>query len=73
MEKKMELLEVEDRLRVKIATYYLQDAAGHWWTVTKTKEGMQNLTWNEFKELILQKFFPVALKNAKILEFIQLD
>lgn len=49
MEKRMELLEVEDRLRVKIATYYLQDAAGHWWTVTKTKEGMQKLTWNEFQ------------------------
>ncbi|XP_026398789.1 uncharacterized protein LOC113294619 [Papaver somniferum] len=73
MEKRMELLEVEDRLRVKIAMYYLKDAAGHWWTVTKTKEGMQNLTWNEFKELFLQKCFPVALKNAKILEFIQLD
>ncbi|XP_026383586.1 uncharacterized protein LOC113279094 [Papaver somniferum] len=73
MEKRMKLLEVEDRLRVKIATYYLQDAAGHWWTMTKTKEGIQNLTWNEFKELFLQMFFPVALKNAKILEFIQLD
>ncbi|XP_026398887.1 uncharacterized protein LOC113294727 [Papaver somniferum] len=73
MEKRTELLEVEDRLRVKIATYYLQDAAGHWWTMTKTKEGMQNLTWNEFKELFFQKFFHVALKNAKIMEFIQLD
>ncbi|XP_026431396.1 uncharacterized protein LOC113328529 [Papaver somniferum] len=73
MEKRIDFRVVEDHLRVKIAGYYLQDAAGHWWTVTKTRRNVEGLTWDEFEKIFLERYFHVAIKNSKINEFMELD
>ncbi|XP_022873085.1 uncharacterized protein K02A2.6-like [Olea europaea var. sylvestris] len=50
-------------------------AASHWWesvSHTRTKEQQRNLTWERFKDEMMAKYFPQALRDFKESEFLQL-
>ncbi|XP_022868383.1 uncharacterized protein LOC111387969 [Olea europaea var. sylvestris] len=64
-----------DAQKVSCAKFMLTDDAGHWWeseTRTRTTEQQRNLTWNQFKESLMGKYFPQSLKDQKEVEFLQL-
>ncbi|XP_022863082.1 uncharacterized protein LOC111383233 [Olea europaea var. sylvestris] len=51
------------------------DAAGHWWesaSRTRTEAQQSNLTWARFKEEVMEKYFPQALRDRKETDFLQL-
>ncbi|XP_022862563.1 uncharacterized protein LOC111382757 [Olea europaea var. sylvestris] len=53
----------------------LVGAAGHWWesiSRTRTEEQQRNLTWEQFKDKVMAKYFPQALRVFKESEFRQL-
>ncbi|GJT75499.1 reverse transcriptase domain-containing protein [Tanacetum coccineum] len=58
-----------DNLRVKFTANLLRGRAKEWWNyilAAKDPDVAQNMPWNEFKELFLQKFSPQAeLKNIR--------
>ncbi|XP_022866951.1 uncharacterized protein LOC111386718, partial [Olea europaea var. sylvestris] len=50
-------------------------AVGHWWesvSRTRTEEQQRNLTWEQFKDEVMAKYFPQALRDFKESEFLQL-
>ncbi|XP_022856555.1 uncharacterized protein LOC111377664, partial [Olea europaea var. sylvestris] len=64
-----------DAQKVSCAKFMLTDDAGHLWeseTRTRTTEQQRNLTWNQFKESLMGKYFPQSLKDQKEVEFLQL-
>ncbi|XP_022856963.1 uncharacterized protein LOC111378030 [Olea europaea var. sylvestris] len=64
-----------DAQKVLCAEFMLIGAAGHWWesvSRTRTEEQQRNLTWEQFKDEALAKYFPQALRDFKESEFLQL-
>ncbi|XP_022891954.1 uncharacterized protein LOC111406814 [Olea europaea var. sylvestris] len=64
-----------DAQKVSCAKFMLINDAGHWWdseTHTKTAEQLCNLTWNQFKESLMGKYFSRPLRDQKEVEFLQL-
>ena len=68
------VLDYTDHQKVAFATYMLEaDAEFQWDGVKRLLEGFQmEITWDVFKETFYQKYFPVLVRNAKELEFMQL-
>ncbi|XP_022866463.1 uncharacterized protein LOC111386240 [Olea europaea var. sylvestris] len=70
-----EHMNCNDAQKVSCAKFMLTDDAGHWWefeTRTRTTKQQRNLTWNQFKESLMGKYFPQSLKDQKEVEFLQL-
>ncbi|XP_022875737.1 uncharacterized protein LOC111394207 [Olea europaea var. sylvestris] len=75
MERIFKHLSCTDAQKVLCIEFMLVDAAGHWWeSVSRTITGAQQcaLTWTQFKDEVLGKYFPQALRDQKETEFLQL-
>lgn len=56
--------------------FMLKKGASHWWDMTTrslTPAKEQAITWERFKELVEEKFFPVAVRDQKEMEFLRLQ
>jgi hypothetical protein len=77
MEKLMEVMCCTDEQKVCYATFKLTDEAERWW-VSKKDHLQQQLgqgvpiTWKNFKDSFLERFFPQSVRQAKAHEFIDL-
>ncbi|XP_022859941.1 uncharacterized protein LOC111380569 [Olea europaea var. sylvestris] len=70
-----EHMNCSDAQKVSCAKFMLTNDAGHWWdseTRTKTAEQLCNLTWGQFKESLMGKYFSQPLRDQKEVEFLQL-
>ena len=76
VEQLFSLLECPDRERVVLATHVLQGAAGDWWRLVRrtTLQGrdIKEITWDEFRTLFLEKFFPRYSRDRRYQEFLAL-
>ncbi|XP_022851446.1 uncharacterized protein LOC111373178 [Olea europaea var. sylvestris] len=75
MERIFKHLSCTDAQKVLCAEFMLVDAAGHWWestSRTRTEAQQRRLTWTQFKEEMMGKYFPQALRDRKETEFLQL-
>ncbi|XP_022854046.1 uncharacterized protein LOC111375453 [Olea europaea var. sylvestris] len=64
-----------DAQKVLCAEFMLIGAASHWWesvSRTRIEEQQCNLTWEQFKDEVMAKYFPQALRDFKESEFLQL-
>ena len=43
-----------------------------WWDWVKTSRDLEVMTWVEFHELFMGKYFPVTTRYAKAQEFLEL-
>jgi len=60
--------------KVLFGTYTLVEEAEYWWENTRQRlevEG-QAITWEAFKEVFLEKYFPEDVRNRKEMEFLEL-
>ncbi|MCF7184099.1 retrotransposon gag domain-containing protein, partial [Corynebacterium sp. MC-13] len=56
-----------------MAVYQLKGVAQIWYTQWKEEKGNNNvILWEEFKAAFLNRFFPLELRKAKIMEFMNL-
>ncbi|XP_057803058.1 uncharacterized protein LOC131018347 [Salvia miltiorrhiza] len=66
----------KSRKRIEIrAKEKICEDAGHWWRSYKngmTEAQRQGLTWNRFKEVVMDKYFPRSYRNQKQAEFLDL-
>ena len=71
--KHLEALEVsDDATRIRLATFQFRDAAETWWRSVRDSRDVAKMTWTQFKELFLERFFPVVVQDQRRIDFIHL-
>ena len=58
--------------RIKLAAFQLEGEAQVWWKWERTSRNLEVMTWAEFQELFMSKYFPDTARHAKAQEFLEL-
>ena len=73
VEKVLEAMEIiSDTTRIKLAAFQLEGEAQVWWNWAKTSRDLEAMTWVEFHDLFMGKYFPDNTRHAKAQEFLEL-
>ncbi|KAL8088870.1 hypothetical protein AgCh_038582 [Apium graveolens] len=72
IEKSFALVKVKKEQKMEFTSYYLKNEATYWWETVKTLEGTDVITWERFKELFLEKYFPQFVQDQMELKFLDL-
>ena len=73
VEKVLEAMEITyDTTGIRLAAFQLEGEAQVWWNWAKTSRDLEAVTWAEFQELFMGKYFPDTARHAKALEFLEL-
>ena len=73
IEKVLEAMEItSDVTRIRLAAFQLEGEAQVWWKWARTCRDLEAMTWAEFQELFMGKYFPVTVRHAKGQEFLEL-
>ena len=73
IEKVLEAMEItSDTTRIRLAAFQLEGEAQVWWKWAKTSRDLEAMTWAEFQELFMGKYFPDTTRHAKAQEFLEL-
>ncbi|XP_073056972.1 uncharacterized protein [Primulina eburnea] len=65
-------LNYEDKDRVGCAVFMLVKAARIWWNATKVGVDVPTMKWQDFTDLFYDKYFLDALRDRKVVEFLEL-
>ncbi|XP_073284831.1 uncharacterized protein, partial [Primulina huaijiensis] len=65
-------LKFTDQEKVSCAVLMLVKAARIWWEATKVIVNVQELKWNEFKDLFYVKYFSREVQAKKVKKFLEL-
>ena len=58
--------------RIKLATFQLEGESQIWWDWVRVLRDLETMTWGEFRELFIGKFFPASARHEKAPEFLEL-
>ena len=58
--------------RKRLASFQLEGESQVWWDWVKPSRNLEVMTWEEFRELFMGKYFPVSVRHAKAREFLKL-
>ena len=73
VEKVLEAMEItSDTTRIILAAFHLEGEAQVWWKWARTSRDLEAMTWEEFQELFMGKYFPDTARHAKTQEFLEL-
>ena len=73
IEKVLEAMEIaSDITRIRLAAFQLESEAQVWWNWAKTSIDLEAMTWEEFQELFVGKYFSATARHAKAQEFLEL-
>ena len=61
-----------DAVKITLAVFQLEGDSQVWWDWNKTSRNLEAMTWGEFRELLMGKFFPASVRHAKAREFLEL-
>ena len=61
-----------DATRIRLAAFQLEGQAQVWWNSAKTYRDLEAMTWAEFQDLFMGKYFPDTARHAKAQEFLEL-
>ena len=61
-----------DTTRIRLVAFKLEGEAQVWWNWAKTSSDLEAMTWVEFQELLMDKYFPDTARHAKAQEFLEL-
>ncbi|XP_057954943.1 uncharacterized protein LOC131148966 [Malania oleifera] len=74
IEKVLIVLQCTEEHRVLFATYKLTGEAERWWTAVKLLKQKRSMpieiTWDRFKEIFFNSYFPTSSREAKVEEFL---
>ena len=75
IEEKFVSLEFPEDAWLRVAIPHLAGNAKFWWDTAKLAEESVDapVTWERFKKLFLDHFFPASIKTAKHLDFLSLN
>ena len=64
--KMFEAMEItSDAMRIRLATFQLDGESQVWWDWVKVSRNLEAMTWEEFCELFMDKYFPTSTRHAK--------
>lgn len=75
LERIFKFLRCNDQERLLCMSFQLKGSADHWWEARQkiyTPEQLQGLTWEEFKEILYEKYIPRSYRKQKEAEFTNL-
>ena len=73
VEKVLEAMEItSDMTRIRLAAFQLEGEAQVWWKWARTSRDLEAMTWAEFQELFMGKYFPNTARHVKAQEFLEL-
>ena len=73
IEKILEVMEItSDATKIRLAAFQLEGESQVWWDWVKTSRDIKAMTWVEFHELFMGKYFPAIARHAKAWEFLEL-
>ena len=73
VEKVLEVMEItSDVTRIRLAAFQLEGEAQVWWKWARTSKDLEAMTWAEFQELSMGKYFPDTARHAKAQKFLEL-
>ena len=61
-----------DTTMIRSATFQLEGEARVWWRWVRTSRDLEVMTWAEFQELFMGKYFPKTTRHVKAQEFLEL-
>ena len=69
----LEAMEITfDATRIRLATFRLESESHIWWDWVRVSRDPETMTWREFRELFMGKFFLPSSRHAKAREFLEL-
>ena len=73
IEKVLEAMEITYyATRIRLAAFQLEGEAQVWWKWARISRDLEAMTWAEFQELFMGKYFPDTARHAKAQEFLKL-
>ena len=73
IEKILEAMEItSDAIKIRLAAFQLEGESQVWWDWIKTSRDLEAMTWAEFHELFMSKYFLVTAIHTKAREFLEL-
>ena len=73
IENVLEAVEItSDTTRIRLAAFQLEGEARVWWRWARTSRDLEVMTWAEFQELFMGKYFPETTRHAKAEKFLEL-
>ena len=73
VEKVLEAMEItSETTRIRLVVFQLEGEAQVWWNWAKTSRDLEEMTWAEFQELFMGKYFPNTARHAKAQKFLEL-
>ena len=73
VEKVLEAMEItSDTTRIRLAAFQLEGEAQVWWNWAKTSRDLEAMTWAEFHDLFMGKYFSATTRHVKAQEFLEL-
>ena len=57
---------------IRLAAFQLEGEAQVWWRWARASRDLEAMTWAEFQELFMGKYFPETVRHAKAQEFLEL-
>ena len=73
IERVLEAMEITSATtQVRLSAFHLASESLIWWDSVKTSKIVEAMTWVDFKELFMSKFFPVSARHVKAREFLDL-
>ena len=61
-----------DAIGIKLAAFQLEGESQVWWDWVKALRNLKAMTWEEFCELFMGKYFLASARHAKTREFLEL-
>ena len=55
-----------DATKVKLAAFQLEGESQVWWDWVKASRNLEAMTWEEFHELFMGKYFPTSALHEKL-------
>ena len=73
VEKVLEAMEItSNATKIRLAAFQLEGEAQVWWKWARTSRDLEAMTWAEFQELFMGKYFLDTTRHPKAQEFLEL-
>ena len=70
IEKILEAMEItSDAVKIRLATFQLEGESQVWWDWIKTPMNLEAMTWGEFQQLFMGKFFLASADMPRLESF----
>ncbi|KAL8108970.1 hypothetical protein AgCh_025168 [Apium graveolens] len=66
-----EFKEIQDP-KVEYATYFIKGESNYWWESAKALEAAEVITWDRFKRMFLDKYFPCYMQTQMEMKLFEL-